>query len=46
MSNHIITKSKMIVDGYVDAAVIGTTFSLSWFKQSHKVQNDFTTVEL
>ena len=23
MSNHIITKSKMIVDGYVDAAAIG-----------------------
>ena len=23
MSNHIITKAKMIVDGYVDAAAIG-----------------------
>ena len=23
MSNHIITKSKLIVDGYVDAAAIG-----------------------
>ena len=23
MSEHIITKSKMVVDGYVDAAVIG-----------------------
>ena len=26
MSKHIITKSKMIVDGYVDAAAIGRRF--------------------